>query len=109
MPQVPKYSAAAQILQFLIYYKSNANLNPLSITVYPDSGAQEGDTVTYSLGSLTRDTEYDVQIRAQIQFSACSVSMLGAFSDVMTFRTNNTCMPECHNRFVSSSYTMSFF
>ena len=92
MPQVPKYPAAAQSLRFLISYESNVYLNPQSTTIYLFSGVQEGDTVTRTLGALTRDTEYNVQIRAQVQFSACSVSMLGAFSDVMTFRTNNTCM-----------------
>jgi hypothetical protein len=59
--------------------------------MYPGSGVQEGDTVTYTLRSLTRDTEYAIQVRAQVQFSACSVSMLGAYSDVMTFSTNDTC------------------
>ena len=47
--------------------------------------------MTHTLGSLKRNTHYEVQIRAQVQFSACSVSMSGAFSDLMTFRTSNTC------------------
>ena len=91
--QVPKYPAAAQSLHFIISYQSNVWPNPASVDVYLGSSAQQaGSTVTYSLGSLRRDTEYAIQIRARAQFSACSSSMFGEFSDVMTFRTNNTCM-----------------
>ena len=91
MPQVPQYPAAAQNPRFIISYQSNAYPYPLSTTVYSGSGVREGNTVTHTLRSLTRNTEYDVQIRAQVQFSACSVSMSGASSGLMTFRTNNTC------------------
>ena len=92
MPQVPKHPAATLYLQYVISYQSSAQLNPSSTNIFLGFGAQEaGSTVTYTLSSLTRNTDYDIQIRAQVQFSACSVSMFSDFSDLMTFRTNNTC------------------
>ena len=89
--QVPKYPDVAQNLRFLISYQSSALLFPLSTTISSGSGVQAGDTISHTLGSLTRNTEYSVQIRAQVQFSACYVAMTGALSDQMTFRTSNMC------------------
>lgn len=53
---------------FFISYKTEAWLNPLSATVYPSYGAQEGSLITYTINSLIRNTEYDVKIGAQVQY-----------------------------------------
>ena len=50
----------------------------------------EQDKLTYVLTSLTRDTEYTIQIRVQIEYFPCSTYVSGNYSDSISFRTNAT-------------------
>lgn len=66
-------------------------------TFYPRSSGSsdtvEKERLEYTLTSLTRDTEYTIQIRVEIEYSPCSAYVSGNYSDSVSFRTNATSEP----------------
>ena len=92
--QVPKLPASMQYLRYYISYQSQSMTSPSYVNFNPSSGINsnlEGSKTNYTLTSLTRDTEYDIQIRAEVRYSACTTYVAGNYSNVVTLRSNNTC------------------
>ena len=57
----------------------------------PESSVGGADMrLSHALTSLTRDTVYNIRIRAEIRYSPCNSFVYGSFSDSVSFRTNTT-------------------
>ena len=89
--QVPKLPDLAQNVNFIIGYKTEPQLYFYTATYIPSLEVEEGDTVNYTLRSLSRNTAYNIRIQASIQYSACSSYTSGNNSDTITLQTNDTC------------------
>ena len=93
--QVPKLPASMQYLRYYISYQSQSMISPSYISFNPSSrinSTLEGSQTTYTLTSLRRDTEYSIRIRAEVRYSACTTYVAGNYSDIVTVRSNSTCM-----------------
>ena len=76
-------------LRFYITYESETSLY---YSTYAYFGAQqEGYIVSYSIGSLSRDTKYTIKIRTELLDSLCRSYVSGNFSEPVSLRTNATC------------------
>ena len=89
VPQIPTVLESDRLRYYILY-------NEMARTFYPgnnggsDSVEQEKITYSITLTSLTRDTEYVIRIRAEVEYSPCSTFVTGNYSDSVTFRTNAT-------------------
>ena len=91
--QIPKLPASIQYLRYYISYQSQLMTSPSYVNFNPSSrinSTLEGSQTTYTLTSLTRDTEYDIRIRAEVRYSACFTYVAGNYSDIVTLRSNST-------------------
>ena len=86
--QVPELPSVVGNVQYYILYNAEGSSSTMARIFYP--GSTEQQILTYTLTSLTRDTEYTIQIRVQIRYSPCSTYVSGNYSDSVSFRTNAT-------------------
>ena len=84
-------------VRYYISYQSEVDDLPTARTFYPGIGIfgdsdPQSDNFTLAINSLTPDTEYTFQIRAEIRYSPCSWTTFvsGNYSDSVSFRTNAT-------------------
>lgn len=93
--QVPRLPEALQRVQFVVSYTSQFSLGTsTSFTAQRSDGSivREGDRVTFTIGSLERNTDYSIKIATNVRYSPCSTYYSGNYSETVTFRTSNTSM-----------------
>ena len=88
VPEVLNAQSYLTLRYHISYYHQNS--------VYPQTTTtlnSVDDEVTYTLGSLMRDTEYTILIRIEVRYSYCSSYTSGLSSNpvTVTFQTNATC------------------
>ena len=92
--QVPQLPSERDSLRYQIKssYINAEGLNSISSRTYYPVGSSRGSDMrlSYTLTYLTRDTEYTIQIRAEVEYSPCTTFVSGNYSDVVSFRTNAT-------------------
>ena len=84
--QVPDAQSYLTLRYYMSYYHQNS--------VYPHTTTilnSVDDEITYTLGSLMRDTEYTILIWIEARYSYCSSYTSGLPSNPVTFQTNATC------------------
>ena len=102
-------------VRYYISYQSEATDIPMATTIYTytpggsgGSDVEQDQRTYYVLTSLTRDTEYAIQIRVQLEYSPCSTYVSGNYSDSVSFRTNATSRSKCnYNIIIIANYIMS--
>ena len=77
-------------VRYYISYKIVGSVSTRVRTFSPGSSGGSDMRLSYTLTSLTRDTEYIIQIRSEIGYSPCTTFVSGNYSDLVSFRTNAT-------------------
>ena len=88
--QVPQLPSELDSLRYYITYNAEGSGSTSALTYYPGSSRGSDTRLSYTLTSLTRDTEYNVQIRVEVEYSPCTTFVSGNYSNVVSFRTNAT-------------------
>ena len=88
--QVPQLPSLLDSVRYYISYNAEGSGSPSSRTYYPGSRRNSDMRLSYTLPSLKRDTEYTIQIRAEVEFSPCTTFVSGNYSDLVSFQTNAT-------------------
>ena len=92
--QAPAAPSWATYGRFTIRYRSDHQSYAQTRTYYNSSFINDTHVkMSFTLTSLTRDTQYSIEIRAEVQNSACYYYYYtyGNYSDPVLFRTNATC------------------
>jgi hypothetical protein len=92
--QAPAAPSWATYRRFSVRYQSDQQRYAQTRTYYNSSFINDTDVeMSFTLTSLTRDTQYSIEIRAEVQNSACRYYYYtyGNYSDPVSFRTNATC------------------
>ena len=87
VPQLPNVSETDKVRDYILYKGAARRYYPRNSG---GSSTEEQEELTYTLTSLTRDTDYTIQIRVEIKFSPCVTYISGNYSDSVIFRTNAT-------------------
>ncbi len=91
-PKRPSSVRTSDIAYAIKYYETGEERSYYPTSTYYNSSHSEGDQLSYTLTSLSRDTEYTVEIALRVSYSVCSYSYVyGNYSDPVSFRTNATC------------------
>ena len=77
-------------VRYYISYNAMGSDSTRALTFSPGSSGGSDVGLSYALTSLTRDTEYIIQIRTEIRYSPCTTFISGNYSDLVLFRTNAT-------------------
>ena len=100
--QIPELPEIVQGLRFYIQYRPVTRSYYSTRIVYPSS---DNDTeVMFTISSLSRDTEYSIQARVEMQYAFCSNYIYGNFSDLEMFRTNASCECNVNNHSLLADY-----
>ena len=91
------YVSIYRISYIIRYNETGEEGNPSRMITYTNSSHSPGQPLSYTLTSLSRDTEYTVEIsmetRARYSSSVCRYSygyIYGNYSDPLAFQTNAT-------------------
>ena len=84
--QIPELPEIVQGLRFYVQYRPVTRSYYSTRIIYPSS---DNDTnVMFTITSLSRDTQYSIKARVEMQYASCSNYIYGNFSDPEVFQTN---------------------
>lgn len=94
--QVPGLPTVLESLRYYISYNAVGSGSTRAVTLRAGRSGGSDMRLSYTLTSLTRDTEYIIQIRAEIGYSPCTTFVSGNYSNSVSFRTNATSESQKH-------------